>query len=140
MEATRGSWADVEDDVYIRDLNGKTWRVVRCTSQRVRLQDRAGKTVDILRPPGKREVTLLVPTEAEAQFTLARALGARVLASRDAAGHYRAPLPETWDLESARWHMSRFHRVDTLDLTLEEIRELHETSEPTCQHEHTEDV
>jgi hypothetical protein len=140
MEATRGSWADVEDNIYIRDLNGKTWRVVRSTPERVRLVDREGKHVDLLRPPGKRELTILVPTEEEARFTLARALGARVLASRDAEGNYRAPLPETWDLESARWHMSRFHRVDTTDLTLEEIRELHGTSEPTCPHEHTEDT
>lgn len=140
MEATRGSWADVEDNVYIRDLNGKTWRVVRSTDTRVRLQDRDKKVIDLLRPPGKREVTILVPTEEEARFTLARALGARILASRDAEGNYRAPLPETWDLESARWHMSRFHRVDVSDLQLEEIRELHETSEPTCTHEHTEDT
>lgn len=140
MEATRGSWADVEDNVYIKDLNGKVWKVVRSTSARVRLQDRDNKVVDLLRPPGKREVTIMVPTEEEARYTLARALGARLLASRDAEGNYRAPKPETWDLESARWHMSRFHRVDVGDLLLEEIRELHETSDPTCPHEHTEDA
>lgn len=140
MEATRGSWADVEDDVYIKDLNGKTWRVARATDKRVRLIGRDGKTVDLLRPPGSREVTFMVPTEGDARYTLAKALGARVLASRDADGNYRAPLPETWDLESARWHMSRFHRIDCGDMQLEEIRELHRTSEPTCQHEHTEDA
>lgn len=140
MEPTRGSWADVEDNVYIRDKNGKTWKVVRSTESRVRLIDRDDKIVDLLRPPGHREVTFLVPTEEEARFTLAKALGARVLASRDAEGHYRAPLPETWDLEQARWHMSRFHRIDVGDLTLEEIREMHETSDPTCEHEHTEDT
>lgn len=140
MEATRGSWADVEQHSYIKDLNNKTWRVVRASANRVRLVDRAGKHVDLLRPPASREVTLLVPTEEEVRYTLAKALGARVLASRDADGHYRTPPAETWDLESARWHMSRFHRVDTADLTLEEIRELHETSEPTCQHDHTEDA
>jgi hypothetical protein len=140
MEATRGSWADVDDNAYIKDLNGKLWRVLRSTDSRVRLIDRDQKVVDLLRPPGEREVTLLIPTEEDARYTLAKALGARVLASRDADGYYRAPPPETWDIESARWHMSRFHRVDTSNLMLEEIREMHETSEPTCQHDHTEDA
>lgn len=140
MEATRGSWADVEDNSYIKDLNNKTWRVIRSTDSRVRLKDRDGKIVDLLRPPGEREVTILEPTDEEARYTLARALGARVLASRDAAGNYFTPTPMTWDLESARWHMSRFHRVDCSELGLHEIRELHETSEPTCEHTHTEDA
>jgi hypothetical protein len=140
MEATRGSWADIEDNSYIKDLNGKTWCVIRSTDKRVRLKDRDGKTVDLLRPPGERAVTILLPTDEEARYTLAKALGARVLASRDAAGNYFAPPPMTWDLESARWHMSRFHRTDCGDLTLNEIRELHETSEPTCEHTHTEDA
>lgn len=140
MEATRGSWADVEDRSYIKDLNGKTWRVEKSTETRVRLVDVDDTRVDILRPPGDREVTILQPTEAEARYTLAKSLGARVLASRDVDGNYFAPLPETWDLESARWHMSRFHRIDTGELTLTEIQEMHETSEPTCEHTHTEDT
>lgn len=140
MEATRGSWADVQQHSYIKDLNNKTWRVVRATADRVRLIDRDGKNVDLLRPPGNRPVTLLQPSEGDARYTLAKALEARVLASRDAEGYYRAPLPETWDLPSAKWHMSRFHRVDTGDLSLEEVRALHDSSEPTCQHEHTEET
>jgi len=140
MEATRGSWADVEDNTYIRDLNNKTWRVERSTDIRVRLIDRDGKRVDLLRPPGEKEVTILRPTEEEARYTLARSLGARILASRDEEGNYFAPMPETWDVESARWHMSRFHRVDVSHLGLDDIRQLHKTSEPTCAHQHTEDT
>lgn len=140
MEATRGSWADVEQHSYIRDLNKKTWRVVRASATRVRLVDRDGTHVDLLRPPASREVTLLVPTEEECRYTLAKALGARVLASRDVDGNYFAPMPETWDLESAQWHMTRFHRTNVDDLTLEEIKQLHRTSEPTCNHTHTEDA
>lgn len=141
MEATRGSWADIEDGVYIRDLNNKTWRVERSTANRVRLIDRDDTRVDIVRPPGEREVTILVPTEEEARYTLAKALGAVVLASKDDDGNYFAPPAETWpDLEVARWHMSRFHRIDCSDLTLAEVQELHETSEPTCPHKHTEDA
>lgn len=140
MEATRGSWADVEEHVYIRDLNGKTWRVERASDRRVRLIDRDGKRVDMLRPPDSKEVTLIAPTAEEARYTLAKALGARLLASRDEDGNYFAPMPETWDLESAQWHMSRFHRVDTQSLSLEQIKALHESSDATCPHLHTEDV
>lgn len=138
MEAARGSWADVEDQSYIQDKNGKTWRVDRSTDRRVRLIDRAGKQVDIVRPPGGREVTFLHPTDGEVRFTLAKALGARVLASRDAHGTYNCPPPETWDLPAAVWHMERFHRVEPGEMTLDEIRALHLTSQATCPHEHTE--
>ena len=142
MLATRGRWADVEDESYIQDLNGKTWRVERASSKRVRLvarPDKQGvvKKIDILRPPDDRPVTILEPTPEEAFYTLQKALGARILASR-VEGRYFTPLPETWDLESAVWHMSRFHRVDCSQLQIAEIRQLHETSEPTCPHEHTE--
>lgn len=140
MEAARGSWADVEDQSYIQDLNGKTWRVEKSTEKRIRLVDRAGKHVDLLRPPASREVTILQPTEEEARFTLAKALGARIMATRTEAGEYFAPPDNTWDLDSARWHMSRFHRIDCGGLELAEIQELHKTSDPTCPHEHTEDL
>lgn len=140
MEATRGTWADVEDGTYIKDLNNKTWRVDKSTEVRVRLVDRDGKKVDLLRPPGEREVTILAPSEEEARYTLAKALGAQVLASRDEAGHYRTPLTWSWTLAAAQWHMSRFHRIDVGDMRLNDIRELHETSEATCPHEHTEDA
>ena len=32
MEATPGVWADVDDGMYIRDLNNKTWRVTRSSA------------------------------------------------------------------------------------------------------------
>lgn len=128
----------MEDNLYIRDLNGKVWKVLRSTDTRIRLIDRENKTVDLLRPPGTREVTFMIPTEEEARYTLQKALGARVLASRTSDGDYFAPLPDAWDLESAQWHMSRFHRIDTGDLSLDEIRELHSSSDPTCPHEHVE--
>ena len=139
MDAARGRWAEVDDNSYIKDLNGKTWRVIRSTPTRIRVIDRDQKVVDLLRPPGEREVTILEPTEGEARYTLAKSLGARVLASK-VDGKYFTPQPETWDLESARWHMSRFHRVDVNEMALPDIIRLHKFSEPTCQHEHTEDA
>ena len=139
MEATPGVWADVDDGMYIRDLNNKTWRVTRSTETRVRLIDRDRKVVDLLRPPGEREVTIMAPTDEEARYTLQKALGARVLASR-VDGEYFCPPPMTWDLYAAQWHMSRFHRIDVGEMSLNDIRDLHETSDPTCEHHHTEDV
>jgi hypothetical protein len=137
VEASRGRWADVEDFSYIQDLNGKTWRVELCSHDRVRLIDRAGTEVDIVRPPSGREVTILVPSEEEARYTLARALGARVLASRS-NGEYSCPDPSTWDLGAARWHMERFHRIDCRSMELNEILAVHHGDEPVVPHDHLE--
>jgi hypothetical protein len=79
MHATRGSWAFVEVGGYIRDKNNVTWRVERLSADRAVLVDRAGRTVEIERPPAERHVTMLEPTEEEARYTLAKALGARVV-------------------------------------------------------------
>ena len=86
MEETRGTWGEVQVYSYIRDRNNKTWRVDKLSNTRVRLSDREGRQLDILRPHGSRDVTMLIPSDEEAKFTLAAALGARVLASRDVDG------------------------------------------------------
>lgn len=140
MLATRGSWADIEVCSYIQDKNGKVWRVEKLSDRRARLVDRAGKQVDIVRPPDSREVVIYEPTDEEARHTLAKALGARVLASRSVDGEYNCPDPSTWDLPSARWHMERFHRRSCADLTLEEIREIHASDEAPIPHDHTEET
>lgn len=139
MQEARGTWGEVQVLSYIRDKNGKTWRVDRLSSTRARLSDREGNEIDILRPPATREVAMLIPTEEEARFTLAAALGARVLASRDSGGHYECPAPSTWDLDTARWHMERFHRVECEDRTLETLLEMHtKDTGPPVIHKHTE--
>lgn len=141
MEAARGSWADVEACNYIKDLNDKTWRVEKISDNRVRLRDSEGKSVDIVRPPDGREVTILVPTEGEARYTLAKALGARVLACRTVEGDYSCPEPATWDLHDAIWHMQRFHRLPVDGLSLDQIKALHEgETDPPIPHKHLEEA
>ena len=142
MLETRGTWGEVQVYSYIRDRNGKTWRVDKITPTRARLVDRAGTQVDILRPHGSREVSMLVPTDEEARFTLAAALGARVLASRDVDGNYSCPSPTVWDLDTATWHMERFHRHDCgSGETLEELLALHAAdTDPPVKHTHQEDA
>jgi hypothetical protein len=143
MRETRGVWAEVQTHSYIKDRNGKTWRVDKISSNRVRLVDRDGKQVDIARPPAGREVDLFEPTEEEARYTLASALGARILATRDLEGDYKAPLPETWDEAAARWHLDRFHRIyPGSEATLAELRGIHDRDsiDPVIRHDHTEDL
>jgi hypothetical protein len=140
MEVARGSWASVEVHDFIKDKNSKTWRVLKISETRVRLIDRAGTEVDIVRPPAEREVDILSVTDEEARHTLAKALGARVLASRSVDGAYNCPDPSTWDLAAARWHMERFHRRPCEDLSLDEIRQIHASDHPPIPHDHTEET
>ena len=139
MLAARGSWAEVQAGTYIKDKNDKTWYVDRISNNRVRLRDRAGAEVDIRRPPDEREVEMLWPTDGEARYTLAKALGAVVYASKDQDG-YHCPDDVCWDLEAARWHLHRFHRIDSSHLDLDEIRKLHLTDEAPVPHDHTENA
>lgn len=137
MEAARGSWADVQAGTYIKDRNDKTWYVLMLSDDRVRLRDRQGLEVDIRRPPATREVEMLWPTDGEARYTLQAALGAILYATKDALG-YHCPEPACWDLDAARWHMHRFHRVDVSHLGLAEIRDMHLTDNGPVAHDHSE--
>jgi hypothetical protein len=138
MQPTRGSWGEVQVFSYIQDRNGKTWRVDKLSTTRVRLSDRDGRQVDILRPTPAKPVTIFIPTDEEARFTLAAALGARVMASRDVTGEYHCTSPDAWDLDVAKWHMHRFHREDCDHLELSEILARHEGDDAPVPHDHLE--
>jgi hypothetical protein len=141
MRAARGSWGAVEAGSYIQDKNSKTWRVDRISATRVRLIDRDGTQVDIMRPPDGRELIVLEPTEEEARYTLAKSLGARVLSSRAIDGPYLCPPADGWDLDAARYHMQRFHRIAADGMSLDQVRARHDADdEPAVGHEHTEDT
>lgn len=137
MEAARGSWAEVQAGTYIKDRNDKTWYVALLSDDRVRLRDRDGAEVDIRRPPGDREVEMLWPTDGEARYTLASALGAMLYAVKDRSG-YHCPDPGCWDLGAAVWHMNRFHRVEVSHLSLAEIQAMHLTDDGPVAHDHSE--
>jgi hypothetical protein len=142
MQETRGTWADVQVHSYIRDRNGKTWRVAKLSAERARLVDRESLEVDIVRPPGNREVSILTPTDGEAKHTLAAALGARILASKDEEGQYFCPPSSTWDSAAARWHLETFHHIICgEEVPLSRLHELHDAdTEPSRPHTHTEEA
>jgi hypothetical protein len=137
MHATRATWGEVEPRTYIQDRNGKIWRVDMLSNDRARLIDSDGKQVDIVRPLPGREVMILSPTVEEARYTLASALGARVLAIKDDNGKYACPPPSSWTIEEARWHMDRFHRSHTQGMSVDQIRTVHEADDdPAVPHTH----
>ena len=141
MEETRGTWGELQSYSYIKDRNGKTWRVDKLSADRVRLVDRDGTEVDVQRPPHSRSVAILLPTEEEARFTLAAALGAKILATRTRDGAYTCPPIAEQDLDGARWHVERFHREDCSNHTLEEILAFHEADlDVPVKHTHLEDA
>lgn len=145
MDATRGSWGLVEHGLYVRDKNQKTWRVEQISTDRVRLVDRHGTELDIRRPPDNQHVTILRPTEEEVRFTMAKALGARILGVRgNGDGSYKCPSDWAFDLAATLWHLDRFHRitVDRVeDVNLPKLVALHDADhDPAVPHEHTEDL
>lgn len=79
MIARPGHWYRVHQGMYIRDLNGKTWRVDALSDRSVTLADRDGKHVTMDRPRAGKEVTIVEPTEADALKTVQELLEAVVI-------------------------------------------------------------
>jgi hypothetical protein len=77
--ARQTTWAYVSKDAYVRDLNGKAWRVlspVDVFGGSAKLIDAEGLVVDTPHIDPTRPVTVLEVSEAEALELLMRELGA----------------------------------------------------------------
>ena len=79
MIARPGHWYRVKFGMYIRDLNGKTWRIDDLGDRTVTLADRDGKHVTMDRPRAGKEVIIVEPTEADALKTVQELLEAVVI-------------------------------------------------------------
>lgn len=69
MIAYDGTWGDVRAGHYVKDSNGKTWRVDGDLLE-IEMTDKDGKKGRVMRPPTDKPVTILVPTRAEAVATV----------------------------------------------------------------------
>lgn len=76
MIARPGTWQEVKRYGYIKDKNGKTWRVVSLAPSLVVLVDRTGKRATVDRPRPFHPVTIVEPTEADAVKTVQEILEA----------------------------------------------------------------
>lgn len=76
-----GIWRDVHVGSYVKDANGKTWKVtdLRFDDETVRLVDAAGKAGKIPWPAEKHPVTILEPSMTDAVALLQDKLGAEVI-------------------------------------------------------------
>lgn len=70
MIARKTVWEEVVQDGYVRDLKGKTWRVLLLNETQVTLVDKAGKIVDLERPRNWHPVVLVELTTGDAIKTV----------------------------------------------------------------------
>jgi hypothetical protein len=77
--ARETQWYRVKQGGYVRDLNGRTWKVHEITRDTVVLVDRERRTRRIDRPAASKPVTILEPTLEDATKTLQELLEAVVI-------------------------------------------------------------
>lgn len=115
MIPQQGKWSDLQVGSYMRDLNGKTWKVIAERDFHLQIQDRDGVKKHLPPRPSSTPVTLMVATEAEAEKTLADVLGARAVARRDGEkGPWRTPAFPTSGAGAiirGREHLSMMHGI-----------------------------
>lgn len=70
MIARAAHWHEVVEGGYVRDKNGKTWRVLILRDDKVELVDKAGKIVELERPRNWHPVTLIELTTGDAIKTV----------------------------------------------------------------------
>lgn len=121
MHTQPGKWSDLRVGTYMRDLNGKTWKVIAERDFHLQIQDREGKTAHLHPRAPSSPVTMVVPTEAEAVAALKTTLNARVVARREAGeeGWLVPPFPVSGKpgaVDMARSHLMLFHGVWTGDV------------------------
>jgi hypothetical protein len=79
MIARQSQWYRVHKYSYIRDLAGNTWRVQDINNTTVTLINKDRRTVRIDRPAASKAVTLVEPTQEEANKTAIEMLEAVVI-------------------------------------------------------------
>lgn len=123
----QGTWADLHVGAYIRDKDGKAWKIVAESEGRYGIVDR-DNTRKILNPQRRdHPVTLLVPTEAEALENL-KALKARAVARRSSGQGWSCP-PFPGRTDEAASHMLLMHGIYAGDVkTMRTMREAHDSS------------
>jgi len=79
MIARTATWQEVVENAYVRDRNGKTWRVLILRENEVSLVDKAGKIVELERPRAYHPVVLVELTTGDAIKTVQDILEAVVI-------------------------------------------------------------
>ena len=115
MTPREATWREVRPNSYVRDGQGRVWRVTFDRDEGVVvLTGRDGKSGAIPPPPPDRAVTLMEPTEAEAIAAATSILGGEVEAVKEAGSKVftcrRFPVRQSQPAMSAgAAHLFLFH-------------------------------
>jgi hypothetical protein len=143
----RGVWSDLMVGSYLKDANGKTWKVIAERELHLQIQDRDGNKAHLQPRPPSTPVTILVATEGEAVAALQDRLGAAAIARREAGetGWLVPDFPTQGApnaLADARSHMIMMHGVwggdikTMVALTEAHIASHHEPGKGYQEHTH----
>jgi len=127
----QGRWADLRVGTYLKDKNGKTWKITREKDFHFKIEDREGNAHLLTPRAPDTPVTLVVPTQEEAEATLRDKLGAREVAALERgakvwnAGEFRTSGPGA--LLDAKAHLYLMHGIWANDIkAMSEARAAHE--------------
>lgn len=116
MQTQQGVWSDLIVGSYMKDKNGKTWKVIAERDFHLQIQDRDGRKVHLQPQQQNKPVTLVVPTEGEAIAALQDKLKAVAVARREAGetGWLVPTFPVSGQpgaIDMARSHLIMMHGV-----------------------------
>lgn len=120
MIPTQGTWADLAVGVYLKDKNGKTWKVTAERDFHFQITDREGVRKTLTPRAPKTPVTIMGATETEAMAALESTLDAHTMAHKRAgakvweAGVFRTAGPGS--MIDARSHLYLMHGVYNTDI------------------------
>lgn len=112
MIAREARWADLGVGSYLKDKNGKTWKVTSDIQGEFDIVDRDGK-VAVLKPrPADTAVTIVVPAPDAGEAILITELGASVMGRVHKGAEVWACAPfATGTSADMMAHLQAFHRV-----------------------------
>lgn len=114
MQARETVWGEVKIGSFIKDLTGKTWKVIARKPGYWGLQDKGGDKKIIKAPAEEKPVAMLYLTRKELQAMLVEQLGAEFVAEQyDGENIFRCQPFDSMPIQQMKGHLLIMHGVSS---------------------------